>query len=68
MTGLGLGPLAIREFVKHVIFANHDITSVVTDVAVENFRSLRAFEKAGFAPTMIVQLRGEDFQRRVMRL
>jgi aminoglycoside 6'-N-acetyltransferase len=67
MIGLGLGPLAIQEFVKQIIFANHGIKAVVTDIAINNFRSLRSFEKAGFIPTATVQLRGEDFQRRVIR-
>jgi aminoglycoside 6'-N-acetyltransferase len=68
MIGLELGPLAIREFVKQVVFADQGIRAVITDVAVSNLRSLRAFEKAGFCQTGIVQLRGEDFQRRVMHL
>jgi len=35
---------------------------------VGNLRSLRAFEKAGFAETETVQLAGENVRRRVVRL
>ncbi|SRR6266446_1366497 len=68
MIGLGLGPLAIQEFLKRVVFDDHNIRAVITDVDERNLRSLRAFEKVGFAATRTVQLRGESFQRRVMRL
>ena len=68
MIGLGLGPLAIREFLNRVIFAERSVEAVITDVDERNFRSVRAFEKAGFSVTKAVQLRGENFTRRVMRL
>jgi aminoglycoside 6'-N-acetyltransferase len=68
LTGSGLGPAAIRKFLKEVIFADPGIHAVVTDPAVDNLRSLRAFEKAGFSTVKTVQLRGENFLRRVVRL
>jgi aminoglycoside 6'-N-acetyltransferase len=68
MIGLGLGPLTIREFIKQVVFADDRILTVIVDIDLRNLRSLRAFEKAGFVQTDAVQLRGEDFQRRLMQL
>jgi len=66
--GLGLGPVAIREFLGQIVFAGTKISAVITDPAQGNLRSLRAFEKAGFTATNTVQLSGEDFKRLVVRM
>ena len=68
MIGSGLGPLTIREFLNRVISAERSVEAVVTDTDERNLRSLRAFEKAGFSAIKTVQLRGESFKRRVVRL
>ena len=68
MTGLGLGPTAIRQFVRQVVFSTSDVGSVVSDPQENNNRSLRAFEKAGFKVVRTVQLTGEAYRRRVVRL
>jgi hypothetical protein len=68
MTGLGLGPIAIREFLKQIVLADPHVTGVVTDPEEGNFRSLLAFRKAGFALTDTVQLAGENLKRRVVRM
>lgn len=68
MTGLGLGPTAITEFLKQIVFANPTVIAVITDPEERNLRSLRAFEKAGFRVTDTVQLVGENFNRCVVRL
>jgi len=68
MTGLGLGPAAIREFLKQIVFANPGVSAVIADPEEGNLRSLRVFEKAGFTVTNAVQLTGENFKRRVVRL
>lgn len=68
MTGLGLGPVAIREFLWQVVFARAGIDAVITDPAEANLRSLRAFEKAGFRVMKKVQLAGETFERLVLRV
>lgn len=68
MTGLGLGPIAIREFLTQIVFAAPHVTGVVTDPEDGNFRSLFAFRKAGFALTETARLAGENVQRRVVRL
>ena len=68
LIGSGLGPEAIRQFLKQVVFSDQSIRVVVTDVEEKNSRSLRAFEKAGFSATRAVQLKGEGFRRQVMRL
>jgi len=68
MTGLGLGPVAIREFAKHCVFVNPAVCAVVADPEESNLISLRAFKKAGFRVVKIVQLAGEDSKRQVLRL
>jgi aminoglycoside 6'-N-acetyltransferase len=68
MIGLGIGPIVLRRFVKEIIFSTPGMKSIITDVAVDNSRSLRAFEKAGFSPTNIIQREGENFERRLLRL
>lgn len=68
MTGLGFGPATIREFLKHIVFANPAVTAVITDPEERNVRSCRTFEKAGFSATHTVQLLGENVIRRVVRL
>ncbi len=68
MTGLGLGPAALCEFIKQMVFAEPGIEAIVTDPEEDNLRSLRAFEKAGFSVAKTVQLRGESYLRRVLRL
>ena len=68
MTGLGLGPVAIREFTKQFVFVNPGVCAVVTDPEESNLRSLGAFKKAGFRVVKIVQLAGEDSKRQVLRL
>jgi len=63
MIGRGLGPAAIVQFLRQIVFAN----SVYCDPEEANVRSLRAFEKAGFTAMHSVQLAGENFRRRVVR-
>ena len=48
MVGRGLGPAAIDRFVTEVVFAAPDVPRCVTGPDVENARSVRAFERAGF--------------------
>jgi RimJ/RimL family protein N-acetyltransferase len=68
LTGKGLGEVAIREFLKQIVFANPRVIAVTTDPEEGNFKSLRAFKKAGFTVTNTVQLAGESFKRRVVRM
>lgn len=68
VTGMGLGPVAISEFLKQIVFADPTVRAVIADPEEANLRSLRAFEKAGFILTNTVQLAGENFKRRVVRM
>jgi aminoglycoside 6'-N-acetyltransferase len=68
MTGLGLGPAAIRAFLEQIVFRNASVSAVIADPEEKNLRSLRAFQKAGFRVTKTVQLVGENFKRRVVRV
>lgn len=58
MTGLGLGPVTIREFLERFVFRNPAVCEVITDPEQSNLRSLRAFLKAGFSVVKTVQLVG----------
>jgi aminoglycoside 6'-N-acetyltransferase len=66
MTGLGLGPVIIREFLTQFVFINPAVRAVITDPEERNLRSLRAFHKAGFKAVKTVQLAGELSKRQVM--
>lgn len=68
MTGLGLGPIVIREFVLQIVFAIPDIRAVVADPEERNRRSVRAFQKAGFTLASTVRIEGEHFDRQVVRM
>jgi RimJ/RimL family protein N-acetyltransferase len=68
MTGWGLGPVAVREFLKRFILTKPTVRAVTTDPEEGNRRSLRAFEKAGFTVAGTVQLAGESCKRQVIRL
>ena len=68
MTGLGLGPVAIREFLRLIVFADPKITAVITDPEERNLRSLRTFQKAGFKVANVIQLAGENYKRKVVRM
>jgi RimJ/RimL family protein N-acetyltransferase len=68
MTGLGLGPVIIRQFLDQLVFTNSEICAVVTDPEETNLRSLQAFRKAGFNVVNTARLAGEGFRRQVMRL
>jgi aminoglycoside 6'-N-acetyltransferase len=66
--GAGLGPIAIRMFLRQIVFANPRVAGVVVDPEEGNLRSLRAFEKTGFRFHKTVRLTGELCQRSVLRL
>jgi aminoglycoside 6'-N-acetyltransferase len=68
MTGLGLGPAAIREFGANHIFIHDDVSAIVADPSASNTRSVSAFRKAGFNVGETVQLVDEAFGRHVVRL
>jgi aminoglycoside 6'-N-acetyltransferase len=68
MMGLGLGPVAICEFLRKIVLVETGVDAVIVDPAEANFRSVRAFEKAGFTGTNKVQLDTETFKRLVMRV
>lgn len=68
MTGLGLGPVTIRQFLECFVFTNPLVSSIITDPEESNFKSLRAFKKAGFSAMKTVQLLGEAKKRQIMRL
>jgi len=68
MTGLGLGSVAIREFLRQIVFAEPSVVAVIADPEEGNVRSLRVFEKAGFRVTNTVRLAGENVKRRVVRI
>lgn len=68
LIGQGLGSMIITEFVNRIVFTNSDISAVVSDPEENNTRSIRAFEKAGFVTTRVLQPPGEAVTRRVVTL
>jgi RimJ/RimL family protein N-acetyltransferase len=66
MTGLGLEPNIIREFLRQFVFVNPVVRVIITDPEETNVRSLRAFKKAGFKAVNTVQLVGEASNRQIM--
>ena len=64
---LGLGSRAIRAFVESVVFAEAGITACISDPETANRRSIRAFEKAGFAVLNTVQHPDESVTRCIVR-
>ena len=68
MTGRGLGPAIIRQFIETMVFADDAVRGVVVEPDARNARSVRAFEKAGFAAVTRIGLVGEAADRQVLRL
>ena len=60
LTGRGLGPAMIRRLVDDTWMAHRQVTAVVVGVAVDNRRSWRALEKAGFARVWTGSLASDD--------
>jgi RimJ/RimL family protein N-acetyltransferase len=65
-TGRGLGPRALEQFVREVVFARPKAQACVATVEEANRRSWRAFEKAGFKHVRDVEEDG--LRHRLMRL
>lgn len=53
LTGHGLGPRILDEFVRSVVFVRDDVDAVIAAPRCENAASIRAFEKAGFTRVRI---------------
>lgn len=58
LTGIGLGPQIIDAFVTSEVFRNLGFATCLADPDDRNGRSVRAFEKAGFAKLRSVQSSG----------
>jgi RimJ/RimL family protein N-acetyltransferase len=67
LTGSGLGPEILRLYAAR-LFEDPEVTQVVAGVELENERSLRAFEKAGFVPAATVQVGDARAPERLMTL
>jgi RimJ/RimL family protein N-acetyltransferase len=50
LTGRGLGSEVLRQFVRDVVFADPATHACIADPDTDNLASIRAFQKAGFAP------------------
>ena len=53
LVGRGLGPEILRAYAAQ-LFDDPTVTKVIAGVELDNTRSLRAFEKAGFVPGPVV--------------
>jgi RimJ/RimL family protein N-acetyltransferase len=59
LTGHGLGPRVLRAFVDEIVFDDPAVVACVAGPDVRNAQSIRAFEKAGFRRTGVVEIPGE---------
>lgn len=66
--GHGVGSDALRQFVTALVFRHRDIDRVAGGPASNNLRSIRAFEKAGFAVVRTARVPGEKVPEAVMVL
>jgi aminoglycoside 6'-N-acetyltransferase len=66
LTGRGLGPQVLAQFVREVVFARAGTSAAFAVVEEANRRSWRAFEKAGFRHVRDVEEDG--LPHRLMRL
>jgi aminoglycoside 6'-N-acetyltransferase len=66
LTGRGLGPRVLAEFVEQIVFGGPETHACVAAVDEANRRSCRAFEKAGFRYVRDVEEEGRP--HRLMRL
>ena len=64
--GRGLGPQALAQFAREIVFARPQTQALVATVEEPNRRSWRAFEKAGFRHAR--DLEEEGLPHRLMRL
>ena len=64
--GRGLGPRALAQFAREIVFARPETGALVATVEEANRRSWRAFEKAGFRHVEDVE--EEGLRHRLMRL
>ena len=62
----GIGSRTIEAFVTSIVFHQSDVTRIVTGPAKTNARSIRAFEKAGFAFVRFASIAGEPRPEAIM--
>jgi aminoglycoside 6'-N-acetyltransferase len=67
LTGRGLGPEILRTYAAELL-RDPAVSQVIAGVELENRASLRAFEKAGFAPTGVVHVPCERAPEQLMVL
>jgi len=64
----GLGPAALRKFLKEVIFADPEISCCVLGPQPENRSAIRAYEKVGFRYVKTVRVPGQEEPEYLMRV
>jgi RimJ/RimL family protein N-acetyltransferase len=68
LIGKGLGPSAIRAFLRDVVFARYEVEECVIGPSVKNTRAIRAYEKAGFVWLKDVVVPDEPEREHLMRI
>lgn len=68
LIGKGLGPAAIRAFLRDVVFARYDVAECVIGPSVRNLSAIRAYEKAGFVFLRDVVVPDEPDPEHLMRI
>jgi aminoglycoside 6'-N-acetyltransferase len=64
--GVGLGHRVLDQFVTTIVFASEGVQRAVAGPAVDNARSIRTFEKAGFQTMRYASVPGEKFPAAVL--
>lgn len=67
ITGRGVGPRVIDEFVRTVVFADPEVTECIIDPAPDNAVAIRAYEKAGFTFLRAMELPAYPWRVHLMR-
>lgn len=68
LIGQGLGPAAIRAFLRDVVFARYDVEECVIGPSVKNTSAIRAYEKAGFSWFKDARVPDEPDPEHLMRI
>jgi len=66
--GKGVGPVAIRAFLRDVVFARYDVDECVIGPSVMNTNAIRAYEKAGFVWFKDAKVPDEPDPEHLMRI
>jgi RimJ/RimL family protein N-acetyltransferase len=68
LIGRGIGPTALREFLRRVAMPFHRLAVCVIGPSVTNVAAIRAYEKAGFTKLRVARVPGQLEPEQLMRM